>query len=169
MLWLTFLFGISFHVCTELRNSNLLCDISNLFHNGYNNTHHLKFTVLCHLASKIGDFKNFELTTEKCQSHFINGFVRKHNHALKLVATANNTFKFINLGQLFTALGMLFYYCFIGEVMLNMSDALSQFLYCSQWYALKSIATKKKVLIILMITQREKGYSAVNEIRSVTS
>lgn len=39
-------------------------------------------------------------------------------------------------------------------------EKVHESIYCSKWYQISSVATKKKILFIMMMTQKEKGFSA---------
>lgn len=60
-----------------------------------------KLEVCCHHASKLCYF-----TADVSQSILIERFVKRHLKILNMIDTANSIYKFINIGQLLSALGL---------------------------------------------------------------
>ncbi|CRK97187.1 CLUMA_CG010584, isoform A [Clunio marinus] len=98
-----------------------------------------KMSVCCFDAMKI-DGK----TDEKSISDLVN----KHLHVLELIEISAKIFNPICFHQLFTTFGLL-------------CEKFQESLYCSKWYEIESVKSKKKILFMLMMAQRRKEYSVL--------
>lgn len=96
-----------------------------------------KFAICSHYATSIGDFTIEGLKTERSQSDLVERLSGKHSQTLELMNIAESIYKFMNLGQLLTALAI-----FVSALFLIKTDvdviisaaacavAVQMFVYC---------------------------------------
>ncbi|CRK93258.1 CLUMA_CG006801, isoform A [Clunio marinus] len=135
-------------------------------------------SVCGHLVSKIG---------RNTDDKYLNDLIERHLHVLDLIESSNTIFSVINFCQLISAFLMIvaalfqlnsvvdavslliivailsqnFVYCFLGTCIETSCEQLEQSLYCSQWYNLRNVSLKRKFLMMLVMSQRKRGYFAI--------
>ncbi|CRL06514.1 CLUMA_CG019933, isoform A [Clunio marinus] len=135
-----------------------------------------KMSVCCSKASKIDG---------KTDENFISDLVEKHLRVMEMIKISAKIFNQTCFHQLFTTFGVivcstfnftnrfelfpfvmlsaailqLFFYCFLGNILSSMCEKFQESIYCSKWYEIESISIRKKILLILMMSQRRKEYS----------
>ncbi|CRK90266.1 CLUMA_CG003977, isoform A [Clunio marinus] len=135
-----------------------------------------KMDVCCSEASKIDG---------RTDKKFISNLVEKHFRVLEIIRISEEVLNPIYFHQLVSTFGVLvctgfnikakadylssillilslfqfYFYCFLGNYVSSMCEKFQSSIYCSKWYEIKDISTKKKILFMMMMAQRRKGFS----------
>ncbi|CRL06513.1 CLUMA_CG019818, isoform A [Clunio marinus] len=96
-----------------------------------------KMSVCCSKASRIDG---------KTDENFISDLVEKHLRVMEMIRMSARIFNQTCFHQLFTTFGVI-------------CEKFQESIYCSKWYEIESISDRKKILFMLMMSQRRKEYS----------
>ncbi|CRK92400.1 CLUMA_CG005997, isoform A [Clunio marinus] len=142
--------------------------------------------VTIHCVAKLSTCGSHALKIDgKTDGKCISILIRKHLHVLELIELSRNVFNPMCFYQLLSTYGLivsisfnikngidlvsvmtlaaalfqLFLYCHFGNILSSMCEKFQEAIYCSKWYEIQSISSKKKILFMLMMAQRNKEYS----------